>query len=208
MAKESGDDRYQYESTGVKDAVERLRLDKGTYKGELHFKATFIPALALKGVKFDTSKHQDQSTERDKAGSVTSSSSSSAVSVEETAPAEVTIKRRSTASIGSKNGEPKRDGVEDTVIRKTSQVNDIREGVEMSTEELLAQRWSHIRGFTHRVLIQPSQSPGSSSSTSLMEYSQRKHDWRSRLTMVIGPVLVPSSRGAHTQYGSMSVKVS
>ncbi|KAG2023600.1 transmembrane protein [Coprinopsis cinerea AmutBmut pab1-1] len=57
LAKQSDDPKYPYESTGVKNAADPIRLDKGkSTKGTLYYTATFIPALKLKdGVKFEQS---------------------------------------------------------------------------------------------------------------------------------------------------------
>lgn len=50
---ESAELEYRYASTGKKSAADPIRLDRGgTFKGQLHYVAEFIPALNLKGVKF------------------------------------------------------------------------------------------------------------------------------------------------------------
>lgn len=55
LAKESeGDAKYPFESLGKKEAIEPLRLDGNQYKGNLHYVAEFVPALALRGVEFDS----------------------------------------------------------------------------------------------------------------------------------------------------------
>ena len=51
------DTKYLYESLGVKNLTERLKVDHETYKGELHFTAEFIPALHLANVSFDGQKN-------------------------------------------------------------------------------------------------------------------------------------------------------
>ncbi|TFY83046.1 hypothetical protein EWM64_g967 [Hericium alpestre] len=54
-AKDPKDPRFHYRSTGKKDAADPIRLDRGkTYKGNLHYVAEFVPAIALTGVEFET----------------------------------------------------------------------------------------------------------------------------------------------------------
>ncbi|KAH6917432.1 transmembrane protein [Coprinopsis sp. MPI-PUGE-AT-0042] len=54
LAKQSEDPKYPYESTGVADRANPIRLDKGnSTKGTLYYKASFIPCLKLKEVKFE-----------------------------------------------------------------------------------------------------------------------------------------------------------
>ncbi|KAI0274871.1 tricalbin [Gloeopeniophorella convolvens] len=55
------DPRFRYESTGRKDAVEPIRLDRGKqFKGQLHYAAEFVPAFALRGLKFDAGPNELQ----------------------------------------------------------------------------------------------------------------------------------------------------
>ena len=61
LAQESDDPRFHYSSLGKKEVVDPIRLDRGnSYKGQLHYVAEFVPAIALKGVKFDTSPNELQ----------------------------------------------------------------------------------------------------------------------------------------------------
>ncbi|KAI0067953.1 tricalbin [Artomyces pyxidatus] len=61
VPKDSGDPRFRFVSTGKKEVAEPIRLDRGnTYKGQLHYVAEFIPAIALKGVKFQTGPNELQ----------------------------------------------------------------------------------------------------------------------------------------------------
>ncbi|CCM00332.1 uncharacterized protein FIBRA_02362 [Fibroporia radiculosa] len=48
------DGDFPYISTGKKVAVDPIHLDNGSFKGQLHYEAEFIPAIALKGVGFDS----------------------------------------------------------------------------------------------------------------------------------------------------------
>lgn len=56
LAQATEDKEYPFASTGKKDFAEGtpIKLDKGTYKGKLHFLAEFIPALQVKNMKFNT----------------------------------------------------------------------------------------------------------------------------------------------------------
>ncbi|OBZ79221.1 Uncharacterized protein PYUK71.03c [Grifola frondosa] len=54
------DGEFLYASTGKKEAAEPLRLDKGTFKGQLHYVAEFIPAYTLKGITFNTGPNELQ----------------------------------------------------------------------------------------------------------------------------------------------------
>ena len=122
LAKESGETRYPFESRGLKEAVERIQTDKGSFKGELYFKANFVPAIALKGIKFDTEQGED------KTGG----------STDEDVPMEVTIKRQSTSSLRS----PKEEGAPETPPSSDEppESRNAEDGIELSTEKLLAQR--------------------------------------------------------------------
>ncbi|KAJ3513052.1 hypothetical protein NLJ89_g3156 [Agrocybe chaxingu] len=94
LAAESDDPRNPYESKGRQAVADPLRIDGGTHKGTLHYTAEFIPALALKNIKFDSHGNQvKQLTERqqhsDDEGIVTDGESSSS---DEDIPKDVTIK--------------------------------------------------------------------------------------------------------------------
>ncbi|KAI5124397.1 hypothetical protein M0805_008282 [Coniferiporia weirii] len=61
LAKKSDDPKFPFASTGKKNAADPLRLDKGhTYKGQLHYLAEFVPAVALRGVSFESSANEIQ----------------------------------------------------------------------------------------------------------------------------------------------------
>jgi hypothetical protein len=156
LAKESGDPQYRYESTVVKEATDPIRLEKGdVYKGHLQYTATFIPALAVKGIKFEA-KQSEIAPGRGRGNNATDDSSSISSSDDEAhaIPAGVTIK------LPSKDV-PK-DGPKAHVTTKStdsgqssqsSQANDAartpgtstpNEGVEMTTDELLTHRTSGV----------------------------------------------------------------
>lgn len=60
LATPSEDKRFPYASTGKREVEDPLKLDRGAYKGKLHYVAEFIPALAVQGVKFKTGPNQLQ----------------------------------------------------------------------------------------------------------------------------------------------------
>ncbi|KAG5648236.1 hypothetical protein DXG03_006194 [Asterophora parasitica] len=65
LAKESTDRRYPFESLGRKDITAPIRLDNGNaYKGHLHYKAEFIPALSLRGISFDGTGQGSTNTDK------------------------------------------------------------------------------------------------------------------------------------------------
>lgn len=146
LAKESSDTRYPFESTGPKVAVEPIQLDKGSFKGELHYTATFVPALALKGVKFDAAESRGRAVDKEERNGGESSS----IRSRDGSPLETTIKRRN----GSSTSLPLKDEAEPdgrrTPIQEGPTHNTpngtpkaakeaVHEGVEMSTEEILSQ---------------------------------------------------------------------
>lgn len=160
MVNESTDQRYPYESTGIKTAADPLRLDRGNaFKGNLHYSAVFVPALALKGVKFDSQPNQMQraagASEDEEGGFVDSASFSSSDEAHQAIPEGVTIETSSKHQRNAKST----DTTPTTVSAATngsSQTNDtdgngngkgkpppvVEEGVEMGMDELLSQRKS------------------------------------------------------------------
>ena len=57
LAEEENSEEYPYKSTGKKTEAANLKFDKGTFKGQLHYEAEFVPALALRDFKFSTGGH-------------------------------------------------------------------------------------------------------------------------------------------------------
>ncbi|EJD55637.1 tricalbin [Auricularia subglabra TFB-10046 SS5] len=53
LAKESDDYKYPYATTGKKEEAAPIKID-GAFKGQLHFAAEFVPAMRLRGVKFQS----------------------------------------------------------------------------------------------------------------------------------------------------------
>ena len=61
LATRSDDSTFPYKSVGKKTAVEPLRQDRGnSYKGNLHYVAEFVPAIALKGINFSSGPNEIQ----------------------------------------------------------------------------------------------------------------------------------------------------
>lgn len=61
IARESPPDpQYRYESTGAKDVAEPIHTGGSSYKGQLHYKAEFVPALNVKDVQFDADENEIQ----------------------------------------------------------------------------------------------------------------------------------------------------
>ena len=54
LATGADSEEYPYKSTGKKVEAANLKFDKGIFKGQLHYEAEFIPALALKNFEFST----------------------------------------------------------------------------------------------------------------------------------------------------------
>ncbi|EJD04407.1 tricalbin [Fomitiporia mediterranea MF3/22] len=83
LVAKSKDSKYPYASTGKKSVADPIRLDNGNvYKGHLHYVAEFVPAIALKGVSFESAGNEIQRIV-DGRGSDTSSFSSSDVEREQ-----------------------------------------------------------------------------------------------------------------------------
>lgn len=160
------DIRYPFKSTGINTFASPLRQEGGNgHKGTLHFSAEFIPAVVLKNLKFESRDMEvnklSKREEHDEDGGIVTDESSS--DDEDSVPAGVTIKseRKRTLSL-SQNEEV--GSKESVVTGRTSnskgtdgssgsgkaakQENGVSpnpeeaKGVEMSTEELLAQRES------------------------------------------------------------------
>jgi len=142
LAKKSGDPQYRYESTGAKEMKDPIHLDQGNaLKGTLHYTATFIPALAVKGIEFEGKRSEIVP------GSVDVSDDDLSTYDEVPGiPSGVTIKLAPKVSplklhVASKSTDSGQSG-------QSSQASDIartsgtgastpNEGVEMSTDELL-----------------------------------------------------------------------
>ncbi|KAG8762146.1 hypothetical protein FRC11_010840 [Ceratobasidium sp. 423] len=159
LAQQTEDERTPYAGTGKRDVADPIRLDKGQFKGELHYSAEFIPALALQGVSFQSVDDIQRAIDRakgaheDEEGFASADESSVSSSDEEMqrVPTDITINSK-----GHRVSSHKRVKSADTVrTAQTDQATDIEEsepddetppeehkgeGVQMSTEELLNQQ--------------------------------------------------------------------
>jgi hypothetical protein len=162
LAKESDNNRFPYESTGTKDTTDPFRLDKGNvHKGSLHYMAQFVPALAIKGVKFEVRSNDFQRAmngeQEDEDGDTVDSSSSSSEDGQEvpkgvtitspkkthTKAAKSTDTVKTSDTTNTANSTHTSDSIhtagttpDDEITAKTTH----DDGVEMTTEEVLAQR--------------------------------------------------------------------
>jgi len=160
LATESDDKRYPYKSTGKREAQDSIRLDKGNaYKGQLHYIAEFVPALALKGVEFEhipnelqravAGEDDDGDVGFDHSGSSQSSSSDEDQAVPEgitaTTPVGATRKEHVSESSGSAATTSTTDVPKaSSIAGKTGEgSHKDKEGVEMTRTELLEQRKYH-----------------------------------------------------------------
>ena len=142
LAIKSDDIRYPYESKGVKAMASRIELENGSSKGTLHYTAQFIPSLALKIAEFEK-----QTTEKDRVASQYNDRTS--ISSEDDIPSEATYVPEKTSTPNSLP-EPATNSVPDTAVDvkpdETGEPNGVAdkkaktEAVELSREELLAQR--------------------------------------------------------------------
>jgi hypothetical protein len=152
LAVEADSDEYAYKSTGKKADAAHLKLDKGIFKGQLHYEAEFVPAFVLKDFKFSTGGNKIQRTPNGNGSNGESSVSSSDVEGE-AVPAGITTR----GPLGAKRKENhvKNAGSTDTAftVDDESDVNSIAEssgegegkdkvekGVVMSKEELMQHR--------------------------------------------------------------------
>ncbi|CAE7115005.1 unnamed protein product [Rhizoctonia solani] len=161
LARQTEDERVPYEGTGKRDVADPIRLGKGQVKGELHYSAEFVPALALQGVNFagvdDIQRAIDRAkgAHEDEDGFASADESSVSSSDEEIqrVPVEITVNSK-----GHRISSHKRVKSADTVRTahtgqtaatdteesepddETPPEEHKTEGVKMSTEELLSQQ--------------------------------------------------------------------
>ena len=96
LATGADSEEYPYRSTGKKVEAANLKFDKGIFKGQLHYEAEFVPALALKDFGFSTSGSGIQQTANDASGSATDDDGGSISSSDieaEAVPAGITTRR-------------------------------------------------------------------------------------------------------------------
>ncbi|TBU34912.1 tricalbin [Dichomitus squalens] len=71
---EGGSGEFLYESTGVKEAEDAIKIGNNAFKGKLVYTAEFVPAYAVRGIHFESGPTElEQAAERTKAGSPDSS---------------------------------------------------------------------------------------------------------------------------------------
>ncbi|KAF9023422.1 tricalbin [Hymenopellis radicata] len=145
LASENDDPKFPFKSTGVKEATDPLRLDKdGTFKGQLHYRAEFVPAMKLKGIKFDghTNEMQraaNQELDGEDGGVATDNDKSSMSSSDEeiqAVPPGVTINGVHRHTRNAKST----DTTATTATKATAVSQEEKkpeEGIEMSHDELL-----------------------------------------------------------------------
>ena len=156
LAIKSDNVRYPYESKGVKAVAAPIELEKGSFKGTLHYTAQFIPSLALKIAEFEK-----QTTEKDRVASQYNERSS--IGSEDDIPSEATYRPEKT--LPPNNPVPATNNVPVTAVdvkpNETGELNGVvdknsgepngvvdkkaeTEVVELSHEELLAQRECYL----------------------------------------------------------------
>jgi hypothetical protein len=177
LAKPSNDKVYPYESTGIKQATNRLRQDKGeVYKGNLHFTAEFVPAMNVSGIKFEAEfrELQNATNEDDSGGSVTETEDG------EDVPAGVTIhmghKKGHTKNLKSTDTTGTTALLEEDEPKTPNTAMPTDDGVELGTEELLTHRKCRY-WFVDICQCCPLQNPALSSSTSSADPSTRRLKW-------------------------------
>ncbi|KAF8624817.1 hypothetical protein AX15_005704 [Amanita polypyramis BW_CC] len=122
LAEVSDDPQYPYKSTGKKEAADQILVERSQYKGTMHYTATFIPALNIKGATF-----KDNLNELSQTIYTTDTDS------------------KSSSSVSSDTPERKVDVLDDVFTPDESnnmesnvpQDNENEEGIEMSRDELL-----------------------------------------------------------------------
>ncbi|KAG6869143.1 hypothetical protein C0993_012241 [Termitomyces sp. T159_Od127] len=141
LAKQSQDNQYPFESTGPKVASDPIRLPGNAYKGVLHYRATFIPAMALNGVSFDKRDTTTQmvndtvstsSSDQNTPVPLTSKSSPRSLS-----PPTAATPSPANSSPASSSPVLEANSAEQEGVSKEEQKS---KGVDMSVDELLAQQ--------------------------------------------------------------------
>lgn len=124
-------------------------MDHNQFKGQLHYVAEFIPALALAGVKFESGLNELEQAAGDGGGSDAETVDSS--SIGEDPMDGISPGVTSQMPLTEEDEVPEQKGaqsihtVETSHTRETTQVEDEKAGVTMSREELLQQRKFSIR---------------------------------------------------------------
>lgn len=133
----TGDKEYPFESLGVQEMVERIKVDD-IHKGELYFTAEFVPAFHLAGVSFsgpgnplehifEEDRPEDKDTDQEVPTDLTYESAHPKTG-------------NGTAAPASQNGDAKKEGEEETKTVESTEKEE--EGFKMTKEQLLASRTS------------------------------------------------------------------
>jgi hypothetical protein len=149
LARESSaDPQYRYESAGPREVAERIKLDgsSDSCKGELHYRAEFIPALNLKHMPFDAGENEIQrvahEAQRSRVNGSSISGRSSSSSEEErfvtvTHPTTENGQTDSSESVRTNGGgDAKSDKGAPSMVAEGS----VKEDIELSKEELFKHR--------------------------------------------------------------------
>lgn len=160
LAAEADSEEYPYKSTGKKVEAANLRFEKGIFKGQLHYEAEFVPALALKNFEFSTSGNgiQQAVNSADDAGSTADEDGGSVSSSDieaEAVPAGITTRKPLGAR--RKEGHTKNTGSTDSALTgdgdldansatesssESEKKGKANKGVVLSKEELMNHRKS------------------------------------------------------------------
>lgn len=153
LARESSTDpKFRHESIGRKEAAQPIQVDGGkTFKGQLHFVAEFIPALALKDVGFDAGENEIQKAVKTMNGItggevvVDSSSSTSARSATVDRPIAESGKHAAKSSQDTNVTDASQEGPKSQSEEGEPRKEDEKQhGLELSKEELLKHRTSTL----------------------------------------------------------------
>lgn len=134
LATTSDDPQYEHKSVGKKEIADKILVGRDRYKGVMHYTATFIPAMRVKGSIFKPATNELQRTaHRNDTDNVSISSGESLSADDEYGARDITIRLSSTKENVLDNT-PKRASLE------SEDHKDEDEGIEMTRDEL----------FTHR----------------------------------------------------------
>lgn len=130
LATTSEDPQYPYKSTGKKEIADKILVGRDQYKGVMHYTATFIPAMHVKGSTFKPATNELQRTAHTEDADNESISSDSP-SEDEYGARDITIHVSNAKENGLDNS---------TESDVPEEPKDEDEGIEMTRDELLAHR--------------------------------------------------------------------
>ena len=142
LATTSDDPQYEYKSAGKKEIADKILVGRDQYKGVMHYTATFIPTMRVKGSNFKPATNELQRTaHRNDTDNVSISSGESLSTDDEYGARDITI-RLSKTKENVLDDTPMRTSLESRV---SADDKDEDEGIEMTRDEL----------FTHRRCLIP-----------------------------------------------------